>query len=255
MASFLVDPFSHLSQVCISTKGIYSSLQNFTKILANSIEPLLFLIPDSPDTPISRFGTALKVRCNDSFFLVCTEHQFKDADPESVVLIHEKNQKLITSHETVFFGKLPSGEPITDLRLFNFTLPVKSGEISETGWWDYHDRVTPEVDDFDFLVAVGYPSFSNAIDYDRLDLRLAPRGVFGLRENGALSGLSSIRLVNDLPYDPDGLSGSPAFALVKTSFGFTTKLAGIVSNAGRSQLNYLKIDDLSGLLEYALRSR
>lgn len=142
-----------------------------------------------------------------------------------------------------------------DLRVFEFTEPVMCGELSSIGWWDGGDTIDEEHEDFEIMVAAGYPSFNNGIDYHALDLKLAPRGIFGRRMGPTFGRLHGIAVETPLFYDPDGLSGSPVFALAESSSGFTAKFAGIVSNAGRSQVNYWPASALGQIIRYALQTK
>lgn len=247
----LIDPFAEQRWNTVSVKGIIAGFHTFTKIFTNSIEPLLFHLPDFPETPLSRFGTAFKVRSGRRYFLVCTDHQVKNADPTSVVLLREDARSIFTSHSAVYSHPDSHGEPTIDLRLFEFTKLVVSGKVSSIGWWDIADRVDEASDNYEFLVATGYPSFNNTLDYETLNLRLAPRGIFGRRVASTLGGLRAIKLENELTYDPDGLSGSPIFALVESSSGLRASLAGILSNAGRFQLNFIPVTQLTQIIDFA----
>lgn len=255
MSRLIIDPFSRSRWTTVSSKGIISDIHSFTKTLANSIEPLLFHLKDLPETPLSRFGTSFKLRVLDRYFLVCTEHQFLDADPTSVVIISERNQKAITSHQTYFAMPNKDGEMEVDLRVFEFTQPVKCRELPSVGWWDGGDTIDEDHETFELMVAVGYPSFNNGIDYQVSNLSLAPRGIFGRRIGPTFGRLHGIAVEKPLFYDPDGLSGSPVFALAESLNGFTAKFAGIVSNAGKSQINYWPASALSQMILFALKSK
>lgn len=254
MSRLVLDPFLKSRWKTVSSKGIIADIHSFTKTLANSIEPLLFYLRELPETPLSRFGTAFKICVHDRFFLVCTEHQFLDADPTSVVIISERNQKVVTSQQTYFAFPDEGGQTKMDLRVFEFTEPVKCGELSNIGWWDGRDTIDEDHEDFELMVAAGYPSFNNGIDYHALDLKLAPRGIFGRRIGPTFGRLHGISVETPLFYDPDGLSGSPVFALVESSSGFTAKFAGIVSNAGRTQINYWPASALGQIILFALQA-
>lgn len=255
MSRLIIDPFLEQRWTTVSSKGIIADLHSFTKTLANSIEPLTFYLKEFPDTPFSRVGTAFKFRVRDRYFLVCTEHQFRGADPTSVVIISEQNQMAITSHQTYFAMPDEDGEAGMDLRIFEFTEPVESGQLCKTGWWNWADTIDEDREDFALMVAAGYPSFNNEIDYEKLNLNLAPRGIFGRRIGATFGRLHGFAVETPLVYDPDGLSGSPVFALAESSSGFTAKFAGIVSNAGKTQINYWPASTLGRMLLFALQSK
>lgn len=255
MSKLVIDPFWEQRWTTVSSKGIITDIHSFTKTLANSIEPLLFHLKEFPDTPFSRAGTAFKLRIGNRYFLVCTEHQFRDADPTSVAIISERSQQALTSHETYFAMPDEHGDTRMDLRMFEFTDPVNCGQLSNIGWWDGADTIDENNDNFELMVAVGYPSFNNDIDYDALNLKLAPRGIFGTSIGPTFGRLHGLKVDPPLLYDPDGLSGSPVFALVENLSGFTAKFAGIASNAGRMQLNYWPASTLRRMIMFALQSK
>jgi hypothetical protein len=254
LSKLVLDPFLKSRWSTVSSKGIIAGIHSFTKTFANSIEPLLFYLGDLPETPLSRFGTAFKLNFGGRFFLICTEHQFQDADPTSVVIISERDQKAVTSHRTYFAFPAENGDLEMDLRMFEFTELVQSGALSNLGWWNAEDTVSYG-DKYEIMVAAGYPSCDNGIDYQLLDVKLAPRGVFGRGIGPTFGRLHGISLDANLLYDPDGLSGSPVFALVESSGGFTAKFAGIVSNAGRSQINFWPVSELGRLIKYAIHPK
>jgi hypothetical protein len=122
LSKFVIDPFKQSRWNTVSSKGIIAEFQSFTKVFANSIEPLLFYLRDLPEAPLSRFGTAFKIRIHDRYFLVCTEHQFRDADPTSIVIMSERENRIVTSHKTYFAFPDVNGEFNVEESLKNLPL-------------------------------------------------------------------------------------------------------------------------------------
>jgi hypothetical protein len=138
------------------------------------------------------------------------------------------------------------------LRIFEFTDQIYAGLIPKIGWWNIENSTSVEQNEFDFGVAVGFPSFNNGINYETLNMNLAPRAIFGTSVGHTFGKLCGLKMENALDYNPRGLSGSPIFGLVQSANGFTAKLAGVLSNAGPKQLNYWPISSLVRLVNYAL---
>lgn len=236
-----------LQDSSIKVGAIWVPFASVTKSLLKYSAPLVLHNEGQEPYIISRRGSSLKVAGPKGYFLYCTDHQLEGYDYNSVGLVREDNGNVVTSQGCRFSTRDSTGGATTDLLMFDFTGPVETGSLDENNWLD-----TSRFSDMDgevlSLVAIGFPHLDRQIDYENLSIPLAPRAIWGTTGSRTQSGYETLKIAPDLDYEPDGMSGSPVYALINWKGEIHAALAGLVTNGGKSNLYFLPISDLNWYL-------
>ncbi len=188
----------------------YVNWYNLSKCLMRYCEPFTLLNADDPDFPVSRRGSASRVKYRNREFLYATEHQLERYDPQDVGIINPDNQNFVSSNACQFSRAHVLGGTIHDLRMYDFSESVRAGALANSGWFDLR-RHFVEGERVALTIALGYPHLDRNIDYDNRDIPLSPRAVFGNYTGTSIAGLESMDINPALDYDPDGFSGGPFY--------------------------------------------
>jgi hypothetical protein len=234
----------------IKVDSFFVSFDSLSKTLLHYAEPLVFSNSEYPEYPISRIGSAFKVRQGQKYFMFLSEHQMVGRNPQDVVILNRRNNHLVSSHSSIYCSNFEDGEVETDLRLLEFTDAVLSGLIVGHMWFPIEDAGNWHDAEILMSVAVGFPYLGRPIDYGSKDIKMTPRAVFGRFVGKTLSYREGFELITPIAYDPDGFSGAPVFHICEKSGQFGVIAAGIVVNAGMSMFNYVPISYLLGFLQH-----
>lgn len=217
------------------TRSIDQSLQSFGKHTCQ-----LFHVNSNIDYPISLLGSAIRVKFKDKYLVLCTRHQLKFTDDHSKFGILSTNDIVCTSGGIRYFSEGNEIE-LKDLCALDYTLPVHEyPELRET-FFDFTDR-PPNITfaELGLPAAFGFPS--KLQHYDPEGRRITSRRVTVLCLTASKSNDESIytyRTMNDLDFDPDGLSGGAMFIPHITKKGVKIYFAGMITRAGNRSITVI----------------
>ena len=235
----------------VRVNGLFFPVTSLSQFIINYAEPLVFYNDGFPEFPVSRVGSAARLKLGVRNFLFCTDHQMKTYDMTQVCLVNRSNGNAVTSHGCVYSKLDLSGEPEIDLRLFEFTEAVEVDSLQSSPWYDLSGQSDFDLEKVELTIAAGYPHLGGSIDYDRRDIPVRPHLVYGKYCGKTIGSLHGFDVDPGLDYDPDGMSGGPVFHLLDAKIGFDLVFAGIVSNAGRKRFNFIQA---SNVLEFIAQS-
>ncbi len=235
----------------VRCNGLLVPFPELAPTLRNFVEPAVYFSPEVPKPfDFSLSGSLTKIRFGNRHFGVTTQHQrmqFGVAfDHCQLGILNYQTQAIVSSGMAVG----PADEGL-DLVLYDFSQPVASGNLSKHGWYGIGPdvRATPPAD---IVMAIGYPSELNEIDYSKQSLGASPFCVYG--EMASPSTNARLTFTTDCPMEssPSGMSGGSVFGVAKSMHGTYCFLAGILTNASRSRFHFVPSALLSPVLQKAL---
>lgn len=217
--------------------------------------PALFYTENNDPYSITKSGSLSRVRYKDRYFALATHHQVRGENYEfDQLCIHNIERKTFNTSNRAFFpeGDSSSKEDF-DCLLFEFTDAVSGKGLSQVGWYDIENDLRRHMTPKSLVCCcIGYPGFRNRIDYDQAAYIVAPNAVFGRESSPALQGRLSFKPINEISYDPVGMSGGPVFGLSVESGKVVANLSGVLTNASRTCFNFISLQRIKSLFSLAL---
>jgi len=199
-------------------------------------------------------GSATPVLYKDRYFLLCSKHQLKGVNTEDVCLLYPDGSNVVTSSGVRHFNT--SEETMTsdayDLAAFEFTAPVLEHPILKHLFFRFNslppDTMTDEIIAF---VTAGFPCDDQRYELEeRNHIGLVKRILTALPDHQPHDeSLLQLKYVRPLDFNPDGLSGGPAFVVQKVDNDFQAFLAGMMVRSGKSHCHILKVGFLKSFLD------
>jgi hypothetical protein len=181
-------------------------------------------------------------------------HQAKDVDPVDVGIILPVRSSYISSAGFTCFrdsGRMKESDA-QDLCAFHFTEQVEKNPVLEPCFFKFGSDVVLADDD----EVVAYLAYGCAFSDQRYDiveenhLGLVTRSM--TCEPGDIPSdpaLGQCKLISQVEFDPNGLSGGPVFATVVTGTELALKFAGIINRSGSGTIHFLKAKAVQNLLD------
>ncbi|NDR56537.1 hypothetical protein [Aliiruegeria sabulilitoris] len=235
----------------VSVNGLLVPVDSLSKTLRSFSEPVLFYCKDFGEHGLSKSGSLFKTKFRGRYFGIISAHQIQKSSYsyQELVLSTDDKGNFVTSSMASFPLEDVDRSGDFDCLAFDFTEPVNAGVLPTTGWfnlskdWDVGWPPKP-----DLVVAIGYPSHRNNIDYEKMHYPAGPNAVWGDATKPNISGRLAFKPDPPLDYNPEGMSGSPVFAISVN--GMETKLffAGIVTEAGSYMFHFFPFFRIRKLL-------
>ncbi|CAN7587327.1 hypothetical protein LJR016_004342 [Devosia sp. LjRoot16] len=209
----------------------------------------IFIGDDNPKYPITLRGTGTGLRFRGRYLLLCTQHQLVGVDRQRVGMLTEDGGQFVTSGGMRHFS--PSGDTDAyDLIAFDFTEPADAYPEFRSRFHNFAPKRMPP-DPLGFLVT-GCPFNDQLYDVaENNHIGLARRQVVCALDDDEPSDTSLFRVLPDRPlnFNPDGMSGGSAFALVAGDEGLEVGFAGIVARGGSHAFHVIKVGVVASFLE------
>ncbi len=233
----------------------------------------LFIPGGSLESVVGRFAHPLMALTGDDLFkvqllgsstglvhsgkprLVCSKHQLKNVVLSEVGMLAPDGGNLLTSSGSRTFhdGEHHQESDAFDLAAFDFTEPACEHPELFRHFFDF-DQVPPDTKNSDIIayVVAGYPSRDQKYELEEANhLGLVRRVLVAVPAgHSADPALIKLKFAQPLDFDPDGLSGGPAFVILDQRGVHRVFLAGMTVRAGTSDCYILK----SGSVWDVLRS-
>lgn len=195
---------------------------------------------DDNDFPVSLVGSSIAVQYRERYLVLCTRHQLRGWCLESISLIPPNSHHVVTSGGVRHFEGVNDTD-FHDLVAFDFTEPCLAGALPQEHFFNLAE-FPPDApsDHIVCLICSGYPT-ENQI-YDVQDARRIGQArrviICGLDGPNQPSddALMRIRPLDRLDFDPDGMSGGPAFVVQIVEQEPRAYFAGIMTRAGRDHI-------------------
>ncbi len=203
---------------------------------------------------ISLLGSSIGIVHSGRPLVVCSKHQLRGCELSDVGLLLSGGEKLITSSGSRTFheGEHLQESDAYDVAAFNLTEPASEyPELSK----DFFKFQQPPPDTVSknivaFIVA-GYPSKDQKYDLEEKNHLGTVRRVLTAEPDSQPSdpALLKLKFLQTLDFDPDGLSGGPAFVVLLVGEEFQVYLGGMVLRSGKSHCYILKSGFLWSFLD------
>lgn len=194
---------------------------------------------------VSLFGSSIGLIHSGKLVLVCSKHQLRDQELSDVGLLLEDGSCLITSSGSrTFHQEIHTEESDSyDLAAFDFSEPASDYPELSRNFFDFQ-KVPPDTPNTHVLafVIAGYPSQDQKYELeDKKHLGLVRRVLVAEPESQpADNALLKLKFVQPLNFDPDGLSGGPAFVIQLVDGEPQVFLGGMIVRSGKSHCYILK---------------
>lgn len=196
----------------------------------------LIAVNDDDIFPISLVGSCISVRYRERYLVLCTRHQLKGWDLQRIALLTDDGKHTISSGGVRHFNEANETD-FHDLTAFDFTEPCLEIESLRERFFLLKE-FPPDVpsDQIVGFVAAGYP-----FEKQNYDLENGRRlGRAALIVTCVLDGsnqpndpaLMRLRSTEPLTFNPNGMSGGPAFVVQMTNGEPHAFFAGIITRAG-----------------------
>lgn len=235
----LIENLQHYS---VRLNDVFIPVTSIESVLANSTQHLV-AATDHNDFPVSLVGSCVAVNYRDRFLVLCTRHQLSDWSYERISLMIDDGRNAISSSGARFFEKNINDSDYHDLVAFNFTDPC--AEIPRLRNLFFNLSTFPPDTSSDNVVGFiisGFPSAAQNYDLAserKLDVVkvIATCQLDGPRQP-ADEALLRLKPCRPIPFNPDGMSGGPAYVIQLINKQPHAYFAGIVVRANE---NYVYI--------------
>lgn len=195
---------------------------------------------------ISIIGSATPLFYRNRYILVCSKHQMKGVDPEDVCLLYSDGSNVVTSSGYRTFNSHEQSKisDAYDIAAFDFTEPII--EHPDLGKKFYSLSYFPPDTTNDHIVAFVIPGFPSK----QQKYQLAEKNHVGFVKHISIAlpdgqpedeALLRLKYLETLSFDPDGLSGAPAYVVQRVYGKFRVFLAGMTVRSGKSLSHILKV--------------
>jgi hypothetical protein len=194
---------------------------------------------------ISLRGSAIGLIYCGKPLLVCSKHQLQDCELSDVGLMLPDGSNLVTSSGSREFKTCEQTQESDafDVVAFNFSEPYSDFPLLRRSFFSF-DSVPPDTHNSSILafVLAGFPSRDQKYELEDKNHLGNVRRVLVAEPDGQPSDPSLLRLrfVETLDFDPDGLSGGPAFVVQIVGGEAKVFLGGMIVRAGASHCHILK---------------
>ncbi|WJY20133.1 hypothetical protein QTA57_09455 [Fontisubflavum oceani] len=194
---------------------------------------------------ISIIGSAVGVLHQGRQLLICSRHQLRNQRLEDVGLMLPDGSSFVTSSGSRTFNE---GEHLLqsdayDVAAFEFTDPVREHPQLSNQFFEF-SAIPPNTNNVNLLafIVVGFPSADQKYELEDknhlgITKRILVAEVDGQPRDEALLGL---KFITPLEFDPDGLSGGPAYVVQYVDGEPRVFLGGILTRAGKDNCYILK---------------
>jgi hypothetical protein len=198
-------------------------------------------------------GSATALRWRDECLLFLCRHQFKDYQPDDVVIPLDNSGKTLISGSSLKWQTETAenrDEEFLDVNAMTF-VPANYGptnlehgflSVMEADCWNGRT-------DANFML-FGYPTALRMVDYETPHIhtrQIVTSAIFS--QGTSARGVFRIEMTRTENFSSDGLSGGPVFHLGKDRRGFFIGLAGLVMR-GSDTSNFLHVMDSRYLLKF-----
>ncbi|MGY3439402.1 MULTISPECIES: hypothetical protein [unclassified Marinovum] len=229
----------------IEINGLWIPANSIASVLGRFVEPATFISPEFSPYDLSISGSFTKVKMNNRFFGLATEHQRGDLQRqysyEQLGLLNLTTQTLTTSH-FVFYGKSEAW----DCTIYEFTDGVRSGSLSATGWYNVSQDLGATIR-AEKALAIGFPGDRNSIDYLQSRYRAQPMAVWADPSEPSMKDRLSMVPNPEIDFEPSGMSGGGVFGISLASGQPKIFLAGLLANASTRVFNFIPVSTIARL--------
>lgn len=221
-----------------------------TSALARYVDNLI-VWNDHDTYKVSLVGSAVPIRFEGRYFLLCTNHQLQQSQPENVSLLGRDGKDIITSSGLRRFDD-QNNPAYLDLAAFEFTEPCEAHPHLKERFFNLRE-VPPDAINTDviFAIVAGFPSTDQNYDLEENNHIGKFKRIVLCQPNPESYDPKLMCLTTNGPlgFDPDGMSGGSAFVVQRIGGEFRAYFAGVVVTAGVDRFHIIKVGYIYRFLE------
>ena len=239
----------------IECNGLYIPSSGITEYCGRYSNPALYYDENFGTFGLSRGGSATYVTYRSRYFVITSKHQQRklNADYKTFCVHNTERSTFITSHSVHF--PLNDPEENHDFLVYEFTDAVNDGALSQHIWFDINrqDFAQPTIKP-NFVITVGFPAHRASIIYEEDRYTRAPNAVIGKECPPTISNRLCFAPIEQIKFDPKGMSGAPVFGIVLEDLKYSLFFAGIVTEANTKKFHFYKARHILRMVEKASHS-
>jgi hypothetical protein len=244
-----------------------SVLVNEIYVLARDLQTILghysfnlFIWAHDETFKVRLLGSATPLYYREHFFVLCTGHQIKDVAPEDISMLTEDGEFSVTSSGYTAPKIGPEGlqHDLQDIVVFNFNDACEEHPTLKPRFFKLNEFPPDCMSDAVLAVLnYGYPSADQLYElHDKNHIGSRRRAtILKAHQQPQDATLLHLKPLEELTFDPDGLSGGPNFVIQQLGRNFSAYFAGITVRAGRNDLYMVKSGFIKTLLDAAIELR
>jgi len=243
----------------VSVNGVYMLARDLQSILGHYSFNLVVWAHDET-FKVSLLGSATPLFYRGHFLVLCTGHQIKGVAPEDVSMLTDGGEFAVTSsgYSAPKINSEGMQHDLQDIVVFNFNSACNEHPTLQHRFFKL-DEFPPDCMS-DAIVAVlnyGYPSEDQVYelhDKNHIGSRLRAT-ILKAHRQPQDETLLHLKPLQNLMFDPDGLSGGPNFVVQRSGKDFAAYFAGITVRAGKYDLYMVKSRYIKNLLDASINLR
>ncbi|MFN3970900.1 MAG: hypothetical protein ACK4L4_05925 [Gemmobacter sp.] len=206
---------------------------------------------------IQLIGSATALQYKGNFFLVSTLHQLRNLPLNDVGILVRDRRSLITSSGYTRWD-IPSiavDSDATDLCAFNFSEQVDSLPSLKQGFFHFSEEtIQSDEHEVTAYLAYGCPFEDQRYEIpDENHLGTVTRSITcEPLPDPSDDAIRRCKTMSEMNFDPNGLSGGPAFAINLQNLEFQLRFAGVINRAGNGIIHFIKASEVQRLLDLAI---
>ncbi len=205
--------------------------------------------------PIYIPGSATLIRYKGRYFMICTRHQLTDTPNfEDVCLLTPRadGQTNCTTSGGARWIKQGNEGDHQQIVIFDFTEPCRENPELKPMFFDFRQQhPSMPADRIVAFITYGYLTTKAKFDYENGKIeQVRARVISRFVPPGADDALHIIEPISPLDFDPDGMSGGPAFCVVMENLDeFSVHLAGVTVRGSSTRLRLIKAGAVQAMLD------
>lgn len=236
--------------------NIHIPINCLQKTISNSTHRLTLWNNDK-DYPISFRGSCICINYKDRYFLLSTRHQLKHL-PENfhmnVGIIIRNGEVFCSSSKATLYPENMNESEIYELCIFDFTEHCNNNtELINHFIKHSSNIISHQHDQNDIFLAFGYPYDRQEIEYESTEMHFVNKAVCchiaPPEDQSSDTSLMRLKPIEELNFNPDGLSGGAVYVTTSENNQFHTYLAGMILRAGKNDIYALKLNVIINSIE------
>ena len=243
----------------VSVNGVYLLARDLPRILGH-YSFNLFVWAHHETFKVSLLGSATPLLYRGHFLVLCTGHQIKGVAPEDVSMLTDGGEFAVTSsgYSALKINSEGMQYDLQDIVVFNFNSACKEYPTLQQRFFKLGEF--PPDCMSNAIVAVlnyGYPSGDQVYElHDKNHIGSCLRATtLKAHRQPPDETLLHLKPLQNLMFDPDGLSGGPNFVVQRSGQDFAAYFAGITVRAGKDNLYMVKSPNIKNLLDASINLR
>lgn len=208
--------------------------------------------------PVYLPGSATLLKYRERYFLVCTRHQLRQVtDFSSVCLMipSERETRCITSAGAIWWPHDRNEGDHNDIAVFDFTEPcLEIPELRSKFFVFREQHPNRAASNVVSVITYGYPVAGRNCDFASGSIALGHHAILcRYAGGGSDEAIHVVDPLQPISFDPDGMSGGPAFCVLDDESSFSLHFADVNVRASRTRIMLIKAGAVQMMLNASIR--